>query len=283
MKLSELIIAADLTPHSRAALMWAEDFSKVWPDPLRLHLIHVSKPDGRSTVEQFTEVHARMDEWCQVPHAFEPDEMTLLGGDAADEILAFAADRPDAWLALSRASHVGLLRLALGSVANAIATRPTVPTVFVHPERAALTPGAPIVVGTDFSLQSIRATHLACALAARLNSPLHVIHANPNPAVSVFEGTNVDVASLKAEAFAQARKRLEELADELRSLWSNVNAEVTAEFPAEALLARAEQLQADHLVVGFSGESPLMQHVLGSTALKCLNKAPCNLVLVPTQ
>jgi nucleotide-binding universal stress UspA family protein len=153
--------------------------------------------------------------------------------------------------------------------------------IFVHPERAALTPGAPIVVGTDFSPQSIHATHLACALASRLNSPLYVIHANPNPAVSVFEGTNVDVASLKAEAFAQARKQLEDLVDELQSLWRDVNGEVTAEFPAEALLSRAEQLQADHLVVGFSGETPLMQHVLGSTALKCLNKTHCNLVLVP--
>lgn len=290
MKISEIIIATDLNEASSNAARWATALAHILRIPL--HYIHVVET-GRGLFasslnselkqpEKLDEIRTKVVNWVTEKTGEVPDHVTVNVGNASDALREFIQGRSHVWLVLGQASHSGIARIALGSLTYKMAQQPLCPTVIVHPDHATPKPSS-VVVGTDLSPYSRRAVNAAVAFAVAMGSDVDIVHANPAPPVTVFEGTNVDVASLKAQAFERADAQMKDLLAELSEHYpaAKLRGEVSGLYPADALLQHVEERQAQHLFLGYSHESPLMQVVLGSTSLRCLNHMTSNLILVP--
>jgi nucleotide-binding universal stress UspA family protein/GNAT superfamily N-acetyltransferase len=122
-----------------------------------------------------------------------------------------------------------------------------------------------IVVGADGSETAGKALAVALWLAGVLGAGLHVVSAYgvlqaPSDAESVLEAATRAAAAEGLEAVTHARR----------------------DDPAEALIAVAEEQDADLLVVGSQGMSGAARFVLGSVPNRVSHHAPCSLLIVRT-
>ncbi len=118
-----------------------------------------------------------------------------------------------------------------------------------------------VLVATDFSEASKPALDLAVALS-RESSALHVVHVCELP-VYLDVGPPVDLVTPLVEA---AEARLGDLVTSLRSLQPRVHAIVKLGAPWEQILAAADEVGADLIVVGTHGRRGFAHAMLGSVA-----------------
>ena len=111
-----------------------------------------------------------------------------------------------------------------------------------------------IVVGTDFSPTARVATDRAAALAKRLGADLTVVHAGEDP--------SNELDGLGKEYSAEAK--------------------AIAGNPAEVLVAQAEEIGADLLVVGSVGMTGAKRFLLGSVPNKVSHHTGTDLLIVKT-
>lgn len=135
-----------------------------------------------------------------------------------------------------------------------------------------------IVVGVDGNPPAERAAEQAARLAAALGTTLHVVCAFSRDQTARLdaEGTPVHV-SIAEESASIA----EESAGRLRSIAPDVTAAAVLGRPAEALIAEAERLQADLIVVG-NARVQTIARVLGSVAAAVAHHAPCDVYIAHT-
>jgi nucleotide-binding universal stress UspA family protein/GNAT superfamily N-acetyltransferase len=134
--------------------------------------------------------------------------------------------------------------------------------------RRPLRPGRPIqtiVVGSDGSETGGKALAVALRLAGILGAALHVVSA-----YGVFRAASDAEAVLAAATGAARAEGLEAVTYARR------------EDPAEALIAVAEEQDADLLVVGNRGMSRPSRFLLGSVPNKVSHHAPCSVLIVRT-
>ena len=120
-----------------------------------------------------------------------------------------------------------------------------------------------IVVGADGSERGAKTLAVAMGLAAALGTTLHVVNAYgalqaPSDAEAVLATATQAAHAEGLEAVAHARR----------------------DDPAEALIAVAEEQDADLLVIGSSGISHAPRLLLGSVSNKVSHHAPCSVVIV---
>jgi nucleotide-binding universal stress UspA family protein len=135
-----------------------------------------------------------------------------------------------------------------------------------------------IVLGYDDSDGSKAALAVAVAVAKAFGASLAIVFGyEPNP----MGGETADYKSqleklgddLVAKAVAEAKR---------------IDGTVTVEplvvpmRPVDSLLAAADQRQARVIVVGGSGERPIMGAILGSVPHKLLHRSPVPVLVVPT-
>lgn len=140
-----------------------------------------------------------------------------------------------------------------------------------------------IVVGVDGSEASRRALRWAVHEAKLRGVGLHVVHTWPTP--YVVAGPNprmgskytIDVAKEEQQI---AKELLERELDATGAYAAGIHIEreVVEGAPAETLLAAAKG--AELLVLGSSRHGTLAGVVLGAVGQKCIQHAPCPLVIV---
>lgn len=139
-----------------------------------------------------------------------------------------------------------------------------------------------IIVGTDGSETAQRAVAEATRLAKALGSELHLVSAyEPLRGVRVAgapEGTAV-VSAVPPDATVQAV--VDEATASIRMDGVGVKPHTVTGDPAAALLAIAEQVKADLIVVGSRGMHGVTR-VLGSVPNKVSHRARCNVLIVST-
>jgi nucleotide-binding universal stress UspA family protein len=136
-----------------------------------------------------------------------------------------------------------------------------------------------IVVGTDGSDIADRALDEAIAIAERDNAALHIVTAFPDPAMireriaSGSTAVSVNLSEVADSVLARAAGRAEA---------KGVHAEVHASEadPAEAIIDTASRVNADLIVVGSRGLSPVQRFLLGSVSTKVASHAQCNVMIV---
>jgi len=117
-----------------------------------------------------------------------------------------------------------------------------------------------ILCGTDFSQEGSSALRLAAQLAARMNAPLHLVHA-----VALRESDLVDQGT-RAELARNHRQRLVDQAEQLKQPGLQVFFHVAEGAPDELLLRFGSELSASLIVVGALGHRRKSSWQLGSHA-----------------
>lgn len=140
-----------------------------------------------------------------------------------------------------------------------------------------------ILVPTDFSDFSKPAMTYACAVAARFESELHLLHVCPDAAMLVPEAGGLGGAGLveQAEALEEsAQSQLQELPPDG---WSNSRDVVrTTRVGATfyEIIQYAKEHEIDLIVLGTHGRSGIMHLLMGSVAENVVRKAPCPVLTV---
>ncbi len=139
-----------------------------------------------------------------------------------------------------------------------------------------------ILAPTDFSAHSEQAVRYACGLAARLGAELHLVHilseiipAGPDPLLMP-----VMPPEYYEENEERARETLSRLLD---PAWGDPRSLVMAVrwgSPVEAIVAYAEDLRIDLLVIATHGRTGLSHVLLGSVAERIVRESPCPVLTI---
>ena len=143
-----------------------------------------------------------------------------------------------------------------------------------------------IVVGTDGSATAAEAVRRAGVLAAAFHSDLHIVHAYRTPAMVMASaaehgGAPGCVFEWEAAARDDARRLLDAVAGDLIGAGASVTTHAVSAHPAAALLAVAEAVGADLIVVGNRGMQGA-RRVLGSIPNHVSHHARCDVLVVDT-
>ncbi len=145
-----------------------------------------------------------------------------------------------------------------------------------------------IVVGTDGSETANKAVEHAAGLAKSSGATLHVVHA--------FRAVMFGEAALATGAggmMIDVERMNEGIADHARTVSAASIAAVKADGvvivahtisgdPSDAIIAVAQDVGADLLVVGNRGMSGMKRFVLGSVPNRIAHHAPCSVLIVNT-
>jgi nucleotide-binding universal stress UspA family protein len=197
-----------------------------------------------------------------------------------------AATRADL-LVLGTHGRSGFQRLFLGSVTEKVIRKATCPTLVVPPRAADVLPDAPvhfkrILCGVDFSESSLSALAYALNLAEEADAHLtllHVIEMPPelreNPMAPDF-----DIDRIHAAAQAEALRRLRDLIPDQARTYATVETAVVEGGAYRRVLQRSAEEQADLIVMGVHGRSPIDLLVFGSTTYHVIRAAACPVLIV---
>ncbi len=143
-----------------------------------------------------------------------------------------------------------------------------------------------IVVGTDGSETSLRAVDKAAAIAAKANAQLIVATAYPAPSDRGHGGVDPDQAhdeSYRTQGNAPAYDLLQDAAARARQGGANeVTQRAVEGAPADALIALADEVGADLIVVGSVGVHSLVGRLLGSVPKIIQRRAHTEVLVVET-
>lgn len=143
-------------------------------------------------------------------------------------------------------------------------------------------PAKSLVVAIDLSPADGPVIETAAWIAGGRGARLWLIHvAEPDPA---FVGWQAGPDSLREHIslrFRAQHQLLQSHADALRRRGQDATALLVQGDPAELIVAEAEKLGADIIVLGSRGHGPTYEFLIGSVAHDVLRHAPCPVLLVP--
>ncbi len=137
-----------------------------------------------------------------------------------------------------------------------------------------------ILCPTDFSVFSNQALRHALTLARRFGSRLKIVHVIPNPyaaAESVY-GAAPWIVDSDAEPWIDNQMRA--FLEPAREARVDHEIEVRSGEPWREIVAAAEEMRADLVVLGTHGRSGLEHLFLGSVAEKLIRRLPCPVLTV---
>ena len=145
-----------------------------------------------------------------------------------------------------------------------------------------------IVVGTDGSSTADKAVEVAGELARACGAAVHVVTAYRPVRAAAYAGAGAMAPPLPPSAWLGDDERV--AAEEVvrrageRLAQAGVSATSTARLgePADALLAMAEEVEADLIVVGNRGMTGVRRYLLGSVADRVAHHAPCSVHIAHT-
>ena len=139
-----------------------------------------------------------------------------------------------------------------------------------------------ILVPIDFSPVSRRVLDEAVVLATAVGARIVLQHVvKPPPIATDLAPVVGDIVKLTEELEQHARRHLRRLAQGLAKRGLTVEIVCQQGYPAAFVLAAAEQVGADYIVLGSHGHTAFYDLVLGGTASGVLRHAPCPIVVVP--
>ena len=140
-----------------------------------------------------------------------------------------------------------------------------------------------VLIPTDFSDFSSPALKYGCAIAARFDAEVHLLHVVPDPAMLVPEA-----AAFSADAMVEQTELLKtEATKSLQNMpsdgWSDskpVVREVRVGAAFIEIIDYAREHEIDLIVIGTHGRSGLMHVLMGSVAERIVRKSPCPVLTV---
>jgi nucleotide-binding universal stress UspA family protein len=284
MRTYPIIVGADGTDWSKAAVRWAAREAQRLGSPLRVaHVFDWEWREARyDMTHEYLEDARRHAEGVVANGVYEArlvaPELEIEGdpviGHAAPRLLREADSAR--LMVLGSRGRGGFASLLLGSVSQRVATHARCPVVVVR-GRKDVTDG-PVGVGVDDSPSAELVLETAFDAAARRGCELQVVRSYL-PVIPLWLAKRpADVAAPDADA--QERARLEEQLAPWRAKYPDVPVEIvlTHESVASALVTASDRAQL--VIVGSHGHGAITGTVLGSAGLQLLHHADCPVCIV---
>ena len=140
-----------------------------------------------------------------------------------------------------------------------------------------------ILVPVDFSDHSQRALDEAIGLAKTFGAQLHLLHCYQVHPAAVAPYGIVVPETFEHDIRMAALQRLSEWREKVSAQGVPVQEHITAHFPAEEIVAMAEKLGVDLIVMGTRGLTGFKHVLLGSVAERTIRLARCPVLTVKTR
>jgi nucleotide-binding universal stress UspA family protein len=290
--MSELVlVATDFSPTAVTALEWGASLARA--HGCRVGLLHALDVHGPLTdfLPSSSELDSQLQQAAQ--QRLEQSaadlrarglevEIHLTAGVASQAVVRAAAEHGAALLVQgSRGLSKGLGHLFLGSTAQRVVQHSGCPVLTVHPDDAPSHEGLKrVLVPTDFSRDAENAARAAHRLLAAATMQITLLHAYHLPVEYTAYGTVPTAIPFHADVGGIAEERLAEAAAGLRS--EGVTADTLARegYPPEVIVDAARELTVDVIAMGTHGRTGLRHLLLGSTAERVVEHAPCPVLTV---
>lgn len=140
-----------------------------------------------------------------------------------------------------------------------------------------------ILAAIDFSEITAKLVEQAAVLAEAFKGTLYLVHvAAPNPDFAGYEAGPQVVRDARAQELHDEHRKLQELADALRSRQLDVKAMLIQGPTVETILGEARGLNADLIVVGSHGKGALYRALLGSVSEGVVRGATQAVLVIPS-
>ncbi len=141
-----------------------------------------------------------------------------------------------------------------------------------------------IVVAIDFADVTEQLLLEAQKSAKASGASVLLIHvAEPDPSFVGFKAGSEAVRDQIAQKFREEHRALQTHAEALRSVGVDTTALLVQGPTADCILAEAERLQADCIVMGTHGRSSMMEVLVGSVSHAVLRNTTRPVLLVPVR
>lgn len=140
-----------------------------------------------------------------------------------------------------------------------------------------------IAVATDFSDGSQNAVKYAADMAAHFNATLTVMHVYESPLFYTAEMPYTAIEAAENLAKTEADSKMNKLMEGLRSSHPNVTSQpfVKRGISADTITEEADSMGVDLLITGSTGAGVVERTLVGSTTTAIINKAKCQVLIVP--
>lgn len=141
-----------------------------------------------------------------------------------------------------------------------------------------------ILVPVDFSDVMEATLAATIGLAAGLGARVHLLHvAAPDPAFVGYEAGPDTVRHHRAEQLRSEHRAMEALADQLRNRGIETTSSLVAGPAVDTILAQAERLGADLIVMGSHGRGALYRALVGSVSEGVLRRSTTPVLVIPSR
>lgn len=205
-------------------------------------------------------------------------------GIAASRITACADEIGADLIIIGTRGNTGFKRLLLGSVAEEVVRIANQPVLTIHPgDTRPIEPVRRLLFPTDFSPAAEQALAVAnLLLAGSEDAEIILVHTYHIASIVVPLGGfgNSGSPVFVENAHQLAAQATEPSADALRSKGLRVEVVIERGDPAEVVIELAAERDVDVIVMGTRGHSKLRQFLMGSTAERIVEHAPCPVLTV---
>jgi universal stress protein A len=142
-----------------------------------------------------------------------------------------------------------------------------------------------ILVPIDFSEHSRRTVAYATGTASKHNSTIYLLHVFqiPDYVVSPYARRRQNSAEVQSQVDAaeqEARESLEAFAVELSKKGIKVQPYLRVGYPFDEIVLMAHHFNVDLIIIGSHGRGPISRLLVGSTAERVVEHAPCPVLVV---
>ena len=142
-----------------------------------------------------------------------------------------------------------------------------------------------ILVPIDFSEHSKRTVSYATRTAIRHNSIIYLLHVFqiPDYVVTPYARRRQNCADVQSHldiAEQEARESLEAFAQELSKKGIKVEPHLRVGYPFDEIVLMANHFNVDLIIIGSHGRGGIMRLLVGSTAERVVEHAPCAVLVV---
>jgi nucleotide-binding universal stress UspA family protein len=287
-----ILVATDFSATAEAALDWASELAR--SQGARLELIHAVTvpaslpgfvPPGPAFDEEVRAAAlSRLGEAAGRLRETGGEVSTHLGmGTPSQVILSRAEELSAAAIVMGTRGLTGLRHLLLGSTTERVMHRAPCPVLSVHPDdKGKHRPIRSILVPTDFSEDAEPAIEAAHRLLAALeqDARLVLVHAFNLPIEYTAYGPIPTSVSYLKDTGLEAERRLEEIRARLPRESLEVETVAREGDPAAVIADEAARRGVDLIAMGSHGSSALRHLLVGSTAERVIQHAPCPVMTI---
>jgi len=296
IQLKKIICTTDFSELSNSAISYGITLAREFKAKLYLcHVIDLSTATmyGESTLafetqNEYMEVYAHNQiNKIMSDQNVEWEPIVTIG--RTPEEIARAAEENNVDLVITATrGRTGIKRLVFGSVTTNLMRMISCPLLVVkgaeHDIVSLMEQGSifkKILVGCDFSPDSIKAYNYALSLAQEFQSELHLAHVMPPPEYKDMpESIKSTGAKLAQDVRIELKERLDKLVSPEVRNWCSPKTTLLAGDPHEEIVKYAFIEHMDLIVMGVRGYSLMEKLFVGSTTVRVLLKTSCPVLCI---